>query len=316
MTITSGQVRRRPFHPDLAAFAAEVGTTDPIVVVGGGTAADVGGAPSADARPVHAPRGIRSIDVADMTARVAAGTPADELVAALADVGQEVALGWRPGGTVGGAIAVGWSDLRRPRLGPARDVLLEADVVGADGRLVRCGGPTVKNVTGYDLCRLLVGSLGVLAAIGEVLVRTRPRPAAARWTAGDIDPDAIGSTLLEPACHLWDGSTRWVLHEGHPTDVDAAAGALERAGGRPSAGPPDLPPHRWSVDPASVAAVVQDAHASGRRVVAEVGIGTLHCDGPQPRREVAPAARSVHDRLVSLFDPTGRFNPGRDPLDR
>lgn len=248
-----------------------------------------------------------------MTVRVAAGTSTEELTHELTAVGQEVALGARPGGTVGGALAVGWSDLRRPRVGPARDTLLEADVVDAGGRLVRCGGPTVKNVTGYDLCRLVVGSLGVLACIGEVLLRTRPLPATAIWLAGDIDPTAIDAAALAPSCHLWDGSTRWVLLEGYPADVDAAAASLDAAGGRPVDAPPSLPPHRWSVDPATVDDVVREFDD---RVVAEVGVGTLHASIAQPPRSLPAATDAVHERLRDLFDPTRRLNPGRDPRAR
>jgi FAD binding domain len=304
---------RRAFHTDLETFAAEIGAEGPISVMGGGTAADVGGTGSSEARRVRAPAGIRSIDVAEMTVRVAAGTPSEELAAALDEVGQEVALGWRHGGTVGGSLVVGWSGLTRPRLGPARDALLEADVVDAWGRLVRCGGPTVKNVTGYDLCRLLVGSLGRLASLGEVLLRTRPLPPVSRWSAGDIDPSAISATTLRPACHLWDGTRRWVLLQGHPADVETAVQLLASSGGEEVDGPPVLPPHRWSVDPATVDDLVT---GSSSRIVAEVGIGTLHCDAQQPSRDVTRAVREVHDRLVTLCDPHGRLNPGRDPLAR
>src|SRR5690606_1132036 len=122
---------RRPFSEALLRFADEVGSEGPVAVRGGDTATDVGGSPDPTARTLVAPRGIVALDDAEMTVRVRAGTPAAELAEALADAGQEVALGARPGGTVGGALAVGWSDLRRPRLGPARDALLEADVVDA-----------------------------------------------------------------------------------------------------------------------------------------------------------------------------------------
>jgi glycolate oxidase FAD binding subunit len=259
------------------------------------------------------PRGVVAVDVEEMTVRVGAATPIADLDSALAEVGQEVALGGRTGGTVGGALAVGWSDMRRPRVGPSRDALLEADVVDAAGRLVRCGGPTVKNVTGYDLCRLLVGSLGTLALIGEVLLRTRPRCAQARWTGGDLDPDLIRATTLRPSCHLWDGTHRWVLHEGHPLDVDVAVGALERAGGRPVDGPPELPPHRWSLDPARIVELTDDGRGD---FLAEIGVGTVHRSTPQPPRPVADPVRVLHDRLKNLFDPDHRLNPGRDPLAR
>ena len=206
---------------------------------------------------------------------------------------------------------MGWSSVRRLGLGPVRDVLLEAAVVGSDGRLFRAGGPTVKNVTGYDLCRLLVGSLGTLGLLAEVLLRTRPLPAASAWVAGEIDTAAVDLGIVAPVAHLWDGTRRWFLLEGHERDVSDGVRALERAGGRPSSGPPDLPPHRWSVAPEAVRDVVE---ADRGRCVAEVGVGTIHHHAPSPRPDITAGVRTLNVRLRSLFDPTGRLNPGRTPL--
>lgn len=308
MTIATDPPGPRPFRPELHDFASEVGADGPVTVVGGRTAWTVGGPVDPAAREVVAPAGVVELVPAEMTVRVGAGTPVADLDAALAEVGQEVALGGRPGGTVGGAIAVGWSSLRRPRLGPARDVLLEAAVVGADGRLVRAGGPTVKNVTGYDLCRLLVGSLGTLSAIGEVLLRTRPLPAASVWVEGPAPVEG----LLRPAAHLSDGTTSWVCLEGHPGDVDPAVRSLTDRGGRIVDGPPLLPPHRWSLDPAGL----EEQLAGTGAHVAEVGIGTVHHSRPQPPRAVPVGVRTLNERMTSTFDPSGRLNPGRSPLDR
>src|SRR4051794_7411363 len=156
-----------------------------------------------------------------MTVRVRAGTSVADLDAALADAGQCVALPDEPGATVGGVLAVGHSGLRRLGWGPVRDVVLEVRYVSADGEVVKGGGPTVKNVSGFDLPRLLVGSLGTLGVLAEVVLRTRPLPAAEAWFAAHdgADPFAIGRALHRPACVLWDGTCTWVLLDGHPDDI-------------------------------------------------------------------------------------------------
>jgi len=305
----------------VAAFAAEVGpaAAGPVVAEGGRTqwsAGVVDAAAVAAARPVRAPGGIVAVEAADMTVRVRAGTPVADLDAALAEVGQTVALPPWPGATVGGVLAVGHSGLRRLGWGPVRDTVLQVRCVGAAGRVVKAGGPTVKNVSGYDLCRLLVGSLGTLGLMAEVVLRTRPLPAAERWLAGEADPFALAATLYRPAAVLWDGTTTWVLLDGHPDDVDAQAGASGLADAPD--GPPPLPPHRWSVRPTprAMAAPVLAEGPGGRggRFVAEVGVGVVHGDAPPPARAVDPAVVALHGRIKAELDPTGRLGPGRDPL--
>jgi FAD/FMN-containing dehydrogenase len=298
------------------AFAAEVGPADagPVSAVGGRTQWGVGGGVSPNAREVRAPAGIVAVEAADMTVRVGAGTTVAELDAALAEVGQAVALPAWDGATVGGVLAVGHSGLRRLGWGPVRDVLLEARVVTADGRVVKAGGPTVKNVSGYDLCRLLVGSLGTLALTAEVVLRTRPLPPAERWLAGDADPFALVERLYRPAAVLWDGITTWVLLDGHPDDV-AAQSAL--AGLSDADGPPALPgAHRWSLRPSELPALGGDRPGPDRlaRFVAEVGVGVVHADRPAPACPVDPHVVELHRRVKAVFDPGGRLNPGRDPL--
>jgi FAD/FMN-containing dehydrogenase len=302
--------------PDaVAAFAAEVGPpgAGPVSAVGGRTQWGVGGLVDApDAREVRAPTGIVAVEAADMTVRVRAGTTVSEVDAALAEVGQTVALPAWTDATVGGVLAVGHSGLRRLGWGPVRDVLLEARVVSADGRVVKAGGPTVKNVSGYDLCRLLVGSLGTLALIAEVVLRTRPLPAVERWLAGDADPFALVERLYRPAAVLWDGTTTWVLLDGHPDDV-AAQAALARLS--EVDGPPDLPgPHRWSLRPSELPALATSSDIGTGRFVAEVGVGVVHAQQPPRPRPVDRHVGELHRRIKDVFDPTGRLNPGRDPL--
>jgi glycolate dehydrogenase FAD-binding subunit len=313
----------------VAAFAAEIGPPEEgqVVAVGGRTQWDVGGPidPAQDVREVRAPAGVVTVEAADMTARVRAGTTIDDLDAALAEVGQTVALPAWPGATVGGVLAVGHSGLRRLGWGPVRDSVLEVRYVSADGALIKAGGPTVKNVSGFDLCRLLVGSLGTLGLLAEVVLRTRPLPAVERWLVGEADPFALVERLHRPAAVLWDGTTTWVLLDGHPDDVEAQARltGLADADGRP-----DLPRHRWSLRPSELRSLAGGADggddgprddpgaAAGRtgRFVAEVGVGVVHRHVAPPRRPVDPAVATLHQRIKLLFDPTGRLAPGRDPL--
>jgi FAD/FMN-containing dehydrogenase len=311
-----GVTRGEPVTDPVAAFAAEVGPAEagPVVAVGGRTQWDVGGAvrarDGAAVREVRPPAGIVAVEAADMTVRVRAGTTVADLDDALAEVGQTVALPPWPGATVGGVLAVGHSGIRHLGWGPVRDTVLEVRYVSAEGAVVKAGGPTVKNVSGFDLCRLLVGSLGTLGLIAEVVLRTRPLPAAERWLSGEVDPFALARTLYRPASVLWDGTTTWVLLDGHPDDVASQAQVSGLADG--PIGPPDLPPHRWSLRPADLGSL--DAGDRPDRFVAQVGVGVAHASAPQPPRPVAGEVVALNRRIKDLFDPTARLGPGRDPL--
>ncbi len=295
----------------LDGFADAVGPDGPVCVLGGATQWEVGGAVVDGTRTVRAPVGVRSFDPAEMTVRVGAGTTVHDLDRTLRDAGQWVALPDEPGATVGGVLAVGRSGIRRFGSGPVRDTLLEARVVGAHGRLVTAGGPTVKNVSGYDLCRLLVGSLGTLALLGEVVLRTRPRPEVSTWMCGETDPFRLATALHRPTSVLWDGERTWALIEGFAAAVTAQRAVASRLGVRDEVdGPPSLPPHRVSVAPA---ALREPALAWGA-FVAEVGVGLVHVAERPVRSTPGPVVVDLHRRLKDRFDPTGRLNPGRSPL--
>jgi FAD/FMN-containing dehydrogenase len=288
---------------DLSGFAADVGTEGPVTITGAGTR----GGPVPGVRVVLAPAGVESVAVEEMTVCCGAGTPVDELQAVLAEHGQRVAL--PPGGTVGGALAVGQAGLLRLGVGPVRDAVLQVRYVSADGVVVKAGGPTVKNVSGFDLCRLFVASLGTIGFAGDVILRTRPRPAAVVWLSGETDPFELLRRLYRPSAVLWDGVTTWVCLEGHPADVaaQAAVASLPEV-----AGPPPVPTGgRASVRPSAL----RTWPGVPGTFLAEVGVGVVHlaAPGPPPAPPDAGVAR-LHRRIKAGFDPTGRLNPGRAVL--
>lgn len=281
---------------DLSSFAEDVGADGPVTISGLGTR----GGPVAGVRCVHPPAGIEWVQPDEMIVCCGAGTPVDELVAALAAHGQTVAL--PAGGTVGGALAVGRSDHRRLGYGPVRDTLLQARYVSSVGEVVKAGGPTVKNVSGFDLCRLLVGSRGTLGFVGEVIVRTRPLPQHSQWFSLETtDPFAVFTQLYKPISVLWTGSSIFALLEGHVADVAEQAAAV---GLTACDGPPALPTgSRRSVRPSDVVEQVGD-------FVAEVGVGIVHHSQPHTPEDPGEREAALVLAIKHEFDPGGRLNPG------
>ena len=229
---------------DLTEFAEEIGSSGPVTVAGLATR----GGPVDGIRTVMAPPGIEWIQPDEMTICCGAGTPVEEVDAALAVHGQSVAI--PPSGTIGGALATGQSGLRRLGYGPIRDTLLQTRYVNGAGQIVKAGGPTVKNVSGFDLCRLMVGSLGTLGFLGDVILRTRPRAHHEQWFVTTDDPESVVAQLYRPTAVLWDGTTTWVLLEGHARDVEQQASAARLSRSDP---PAELPTGgRWSIAPSEI----------------------------------------------------------------
>jgi glycolate oxidase FAD binding subunit len=325
-------------------LCAEVARARVVAPVGSRTHWEVGGPPPEgdDVAFVHAPDGIVEYDPADLTVTVATGTRCGELAAVLGAEGQECALDPRDtNATVGGLLATGLSGHRRLRHGPLRDRVLEVRFVSADGRVVKGGGPTVKNVSGFDLPRLLVGSLGTIGVLVQVTLRCQPLPEVAAWCATDADPFAVRRRLYRPSCLAWDGTRTHVLLEGIGADVDAERARVDGANG---AGAPNWPagPHRAriSVRPSALAALAPRLDAAGVRWLAEVGVGTVHVGADE--QEALAAARTaalatggwllresgapgldgfgsvfpnakLAERVRAAFDPEGKLSPGRIP---
>jgi glycolate dehydrogenase FAD-binding subunit len=328
---------------DLVALATTIAAADTVVTIGGGTQRDVGGRIDPGATEVRVPGGVVSYEPADMTVTVLAGTPVAALDAVLAEHGQECPLDPRStSATVGGVLACGLSGPRRLRYGPLRDRILEVRFVTGDGRIVKGGGPTVKNVTGYDLPRLFVGSLGTLGVITHVTLRTQPRAECSQWAQTDAAPDALRDRLFRPATLAWNGRRTFVRLEGYAEDV-AAQQRHANLGALPE--PPNWPagPHRGriSIAPGRLGALARLLDRQECEWLAEGMVGTVHVaaateDGLAAARGAAeatggwllreagapgldPFGRTPPNlpllvRIKEGFDPAGKLNPGRLPF--
>ena len=155
-------------------------------VVGHGTKRAIGRAAQWDATlDLSALSGVTLYEPEELVLSAKAGTPIAEIEALVAARNQQLAfepmdyaalLGGEPGaGTIGGTIAANLSGPRRIKAGAARDHFLGFSAVSGRGETFKSGGRVVKNVTGYDLCKLLAGSWGTLAAMTDVTIKTLPK---------------------------------------------------------------------------------------------------------------------------------------------
>lgn len=225
----------------------------PVRLRGGGTkdfygnpwrARPVSGGDAASLEPVVIDcrhyRGIVSYEPTELVVTVRCGTPLAELESMLAAHGQCLACEpphFAPGGTVGGMVAAGLSGPRRMSAGAVRDFILGAVLVSASGEVMSFGGQVMKNVAGYDISRLLVGSMGVLGLIAEVSLKVLPVPTADQSLRLPLDQaEAIrrcnqwGAQPLPLAATAWLDGMLWVRLCGAGRAVESAAGLL---GGEP-----------------------------------------------------------------------------------
>ncbi|MCH7585653.1 MAG: FAD-binding oxidoreductase [Acidobacteria bacterium] len=248
-----------------------------------------------------------------------------------------------PEATIGGVIAAGVSGWKRLRYGPTRDRLLQVKFVTGDGRVVTGGARVVKNVTGYDLPRLLTGSFGSLGIITSVCLKLWPVPEALATVATD-DPDRALAVTHRPQAVLETPDGVSVYLAGTAAEVEAQAAAV---GGEVTAGHswPDQPAGECvvciRVTPVDVASVVTSltahsfvaAHGVGEVVVA---VDPSEIEGLRRRAEAGggavvverapqavygeidpwgtpPATIDLQRRIKAAFDPLNVLVAGRLP---
>ena len=172
------------------AIGEALAVEEPLEMVAGGSKRGLG-------RPLQLPRqldlsrlaGIRDYQPSELVLTAGAATPIEEIDAALAEARQMLAFEPPDWGalfglpasvsrrrTLGGVLACNLSGPRRIKVGAARDHFLGFRGVSGRGEVFKAGGKVVKNVTGYDLCKLMAGSFGTLAALEEVTVKVLPQP--------------------------------------------------------------------------------------------------------------------------------------------
>jgi glycolate oxidase FAD binding subunit len=155
-------------------------------LVGRGTKRAIGRAAQWDATlDLSALSGITLYEPEELVLSAKAGTPLAEIEALVAASKQELAFepmdyapllrGETGAGSIGGAIAANLSGPRRIKAGAARDHFLGLSAVSGRGETFKSGGRVVKNVTGYDLCKLIAGSWGTLAAMTDITIKTLPK---------------------------------------------------------------------------------------------------------------------------------------------
>ncbi len=155
-------------------------------IVGHGSKRAIGRAAQWDATlDLSGLSGITLCEPSELVLSAKAGTPLAEIEAAVEANGQALAFepmdygpllgGSAEAATIGGVLSANLSGPRRTKAGAARDHFLGVSAVSGRGETFKSGGRVVKNVTGYDLCKLLAGSWGTLAAMTEVTIKTLPR---------------------------------------------------------------------------------------------------------------------------------------------
>jgi glycolate oxidase FAD binding subunit len=337
---------------------AAAAAREPLRIRGGGTKDFYGNDCAGETLATTTLRGAVAYEPTELVVTAPAGTPLAELEALLAAHGQMLAFEpphFGAGATVGGCVAAGLAGPRRASAGVAhggvRDFVLGAKLVDGRGRRLAFGGTVMKNVAGFDVARVLAGSLGILGVITEVSLKVLPRPAAETTLRFECDAsealrrmNAWGGQPLPVSATAWAEGQLRVRLSGARAAVESACARL--GGEREDAADwwaalreHALPFHAgdaplWRVSVPSVAPslalggdpLVEWGGAlrwlRTRATAAEVraraaalgGHATLFRGGDRSAgafTPLAPAVATLHRRLKAEFDPAGILNRGR-----
>jgi len=203
---------------------------------GGGTKCFLGRPEQGEFLDTRGCSGIINYEPSELVVTVRAGTPLAELEAELAARGQMLAFEpphFGPGATVGGCVAAGLAGPRRAAVGGVRDFILGARLIDGRGELLRFGGEVMKNVAGYDVSRVLAGSLGTLGLIVDVSLKVLPKPVAEATLRFEMDEAAALHQLnvwsgqpMPVSASAWQDGILALRLSGAAAAVDAAIARL------------------------------------------------------------------------------------------
>jgi glycolate oxidase FAD binding subunit len=208
----------------------------PLRIRGGGTKDFYGRRIEGDVVDMRGLNGIVDYEPTELVITARGGTPLSEIDEAMGAARQMLAFEpprFAQGATLGGAVAAGLSGPRRPYAGAVRDFVLGVRVVDGTGEALRFGGQVMKNVAGFDVARLMSGSLGTLGIVTEISLKCLPRPDVETTCARECSADESirlanewgGKPLpLSGTCYL--GGRMWVRLSGAEPAVAAARAAI------------------------------------------------------------------------------------------
>lgn len=323
-------------------------------IVGGGTKQFYGRPVQGTALETRAHCGILRHDPAELVLTARSGTPLADIEAALASKAQRLPFEpphFGPGATLGGTVAAALAGPARAWAGPVRDFVLGARVLTGDGRVLRFGGEVMKNVAGYDVARLLAGSLGILGVLLDVSLKVLPLPPGERTLVVEADEAtalarlaSLARSPLPLTAGSWFDGRIYLRFEGSAATLDEVQRRVGGAGLGDArdlwtsireqthpffAGPPSL--WRCTVPPLAPALPLDGAPliewngrqrwyrgehgAAIRDATATAGGHVTHfrhaADAGDVFAPLSPALLRLHRALKREFDPAGILNPGR-----
>ncbi|MDF2641061.1 MAG: glcE [Pseudomonas sp.] len=323
----------------------------PLRIQGGNSKAFLGRNVAGEILDTRDHRGIVSYDPTELVITARAGTPLTELIQALDEAGQMLPCEPPTFGdaTLGGMVAAGLSGPRRPWSGSVRDYVLGTRVITGHGKHLRFGGEVMKNVAGYDVSRLMAGSLGCLGVLTEVSLKVLPKPRLCTSIALELDSERALNGLAE-----WGQQPIPISAASHEAGVlrlrleggeGSVAAACERFGGeqidptywedlneqrlsffldaRPlwrlsmpnNTGALNLPGEQLIDWGGAQRWLKSDATGDLIRARVSAAGGHATCFSPgqddSPFQPLPAPLRRYHQQLKARLDPLGVFNPGR-----